>query len=215
MDAKSESVTNGRLLQPRYAIICPMASTKHHQRKLRTAGSPNRTKGRLLEAIVASMHDVPGAQIRQNVKLPVVGSDMSRRSEIDVLIDGAVAGYPIRIAIECKNEKAVVDTPKVNTFLAKLDDVGIPRQHGVLISIKGFTRGALERARKEGLRTLVLTGLTEERLAEVLHQAMQAVIHLWPVLEVWHVQNDVDRIDGTEDLGVFYNDSWRTDRLGR
>src|SRR4051812_46168845 len=115
-----------------------MASTKRHQRALRTAGNTNRTKGRLLEAIVATMHDMPGVQIQQNVRLPAFGSSSNRRSEIDVLMNCAVAGYPVRIALECKNVKSIVDTPKINTFLAKLDDVGIPRQHGVFISIKGF-----------------------------------------------------------------------------
>jgi len=150
------------------------------------------------------MHRVPGVVVAQNVRLPVIG-DATRTSEIDVVLNATVAGYPVQIAFECKNERQVVGTPKINLFLGKLEDVGIPPQQAVFVSIKGFTRGAVARARKAGMRTLVLTGLTEDRLASVIEEAFQAVIHLWLVVtQVWIV-NSVSQIDGPEQLGVFYD----------
>ena len=60
------------------------------------AHAETQIKGRLVETIVAAMHQRPGVAVRQNVRLPVIG-DAKRTSEVDVLIDGAVPG--IRCAL--------------------------------------------------------------------------------------------------------------------
>jgi len=135
------------------------------------------------------MHHVKGVAVRQNVRLPsLLGG---RLREFDVLIEGLVAGYPIRLAIECKNEREVTGAPKIDAFVGKLAHVGIPSQQGIFVSTKGFTKGALDRARQAGVRTLVLTGLTDDRLSAVVHEAFQSVIFLLPVVCMWRVVNDI------------------------
>lgn len=56
---------------------------------------------------MAVMHGSPGLLVERNVLLPAVGNP-GRKRETDVLLTSAVAGYRVRFAIECKNEKGVV-----------------------------------------------------------------------------------------------------------
>ncbi len=119
---------------------------------------PSATKGKLVEEIVQKMHDSPNVKVERRVFLDSVGG--SGKREIDILLTSSVAGYPVRLAIECKNEKTPIGSPKIDAFVGKLQDVGIPSQLGIYVSASGYTGGAIERARKAGIKTLVLTGLT-------------------------------------------------------
>jgi hypothetical protein len=177
-----------------------MPPVRRKQKPIRAEGSASRVKGRLVEALVSAMHALPGATVRQNVRLPAIGG--VRKREIDVLIDGTVASYPIRIAIECKNERTVTGSPQIDAFIGKLQDIGIPTQHGIFVSVKGFTKGALARARQVGVRTLILTGLTEDRLAETVYGAFGSVVFLWPVAIAGGVDTAADT-PSTHELMVF------------
>ncbi|HSB10250.1 MAG TPA: restriction endonuclease, partial [Blastocatellia bacterium] len=117
--------------------------------------SSNIKKGKIVERITAAFHDNPDVTIRLNAFLPVVGGGRRRR-EIDVLVVGQLAGYTMRIAFECKNERSAVGVQKLDEFIGKLKDVGIPPQNGVYVSASGYTAGAIERAQKEGVRALKL-----------------------------------------------------------
>src|SRR4051812_25494191 len=97
-------------------------------------------KGDILEDLVAMMHEVPGVVVEKRKKLPVLLSKTGRRREIDVLITSNVVGYPVRFGIGCKNEAKLLDTAAVDSFVRILKEVGIPVQHGILVSAKGYTR---------------------------------------------------------------------------
>jgi restriction endonuclease len=142
-------------------------------------------KGRLVEQIVAWMHDHPDVQVERNVRLLARGK-AKRRREIDVLVSRAIAGYPVRIAIECKNEDAAIGSPKIDAFVGKLLDVGIPPQHGIFVSASGYTTGAIARAEEAGIRPLVLSGLNKEELSNEVSKAFQSIIYL--LLQVLNYQ---------------------------
>ena len=74
---------------------------RKRKKKAAPAGS-TRAKGDILEQIVAEMHKTPGVTVERNVFLPVQ-DESDRTREIDVLLTSKVAGYPICVAIECKN----------------------------------------------------------------------------------------------------------------
>ncbi len=142
-----------------------------------------KAKGDVVEQLVAWLHDWPGVAVRRNVRLPTA-NDPNKAREIDVLLETTVAGYPIRIAIECKNEKGLIGAPKIDAFVGKLDDVGLPSQCGVFVSASGFTGGALRRARKSSIRALVLKGLSPDGLkAKLAITARQAIVFLCLVVE--------------------------------
>jgi len=175
------------------------------QRQIDVPGNPSRVKGKLVEAVVAAMHDASGVQVRTNVRLrPVVGG---RNREIDVLIDGSMAGYPFRLAIECKNERHHASAPEIDAFVGKLMYLGIPTQQGIFVSVTGFTKGAADRARAAGMRTLVLVGLTKDRLRAVLFEAAQSIVHLLPVVTEWTVVSDIAKFETPWHIGCFFDES--------
>jgi hypothetical protein len=79
-------------------------------------------KGRLVEEIIAQLHELPDLEIARNVQLPSLRSERSR--EIDLLLSGTVAGYPVRLAFECKNYAIRVGVQRIDEFIGKLLDVG-------------------------------------------------------------------------------------------
>lgn len=58
-------------------------------------------KGRLVEEIVEKMHADSNVKVERRAFLDPVGG--SRKREIDVVLTSNVGGYPVRLAIECKN----------------------------------------------------------------------------------------------------------------
>ena len=84
----------------------------------------------------------PDAHIRHNVSLPGRYSHVER--QIDVLIEGSVAGFQFRIAVDAKHRGRPIDVKDVEAFIGLCDDIGA--QKGVLISLNGFTPAATRRA---------------------------------------------------------------------
>lgn len=174
---------------------------KENQRKLEMAKSNSKEKGRLLESVVAALHRHPGVDVQQNVRLQVLNG--SRKREIDVLMTTTIAGYPVRLAIECKNHRNRIGAPEIDAYLGKLQDIGIPSQLGIYVTVKGYTKGALERARKAGLRVLTLQGLSEDGLSARVADAIQSVVYLLPVISKMTVKNNAKTATPTESLSFF------------
>lgn len=165
--------------------------------------SSNKQKGNLVEKIAAMLHESAEVRVERNVFLPPLNGDPERKREIDVLLTSHVAGYPVRIAIECKNEGSAIGVEFIDAFVGKLDDVGIPHQHGIFIAATGYTSGALDRAKAKGIRTLILTGLTEDRLNEVISQAYQYMIYLLPVVKCLRITNSCP--ESSFEMLAFFN----------
>jgi len=161
-------------------------------------------KGKIVEQIVASMHDLSGVKVENNVFLPTLGNSRRKR-EIDVLLTSNIAGYPVKIAIECKNERNVIGAPKIDAFVGKLIDIGIPLQHGIYISASGYTSGAIDRAKKAGIRTLELTGIGEN-LTDSVVEAIQSIVYL--LLEIVNIQirNNVANTPNSQQMLIFYDE---------
>lgn len=140
--------------------------------------SEEKQKGDLLEDVVALLHQQEGVKVDKRIKIPAGGTSSKRKREIDVLLTSYVAGYPVKIAIECKNEKEKIGSPKIDAFVGKLKDVGIPAQLGIYVSPTGYTKGALERAKADGIRPLIIQGLTSDRLSMEIHKARQSMVYL-------------------------------------
>ncbi|VIO68828.1 hypothetical protein CI1B_23780 [Bradyrhizobium ivorense] len=138
----------------------------------------NKIKGRLLEDLVAMLHAAPGVTVETRRKLPVIRGNRKRKREVDVLITADVAGYPVHIAIGCKNESKPLDTDAVDNFAGILEDTGIPLQQGILVSAKGYTADARDAAAARRIRTLVFEGLNVDRLSQEINAALKAVVYL-------------------------------------
>ena len=166
-------------------------------------------KGKLVEAIVAMLHDIPGVKVERNVFLPPVHGDQTRKREIDVLLTATVADYPVRIAFSCKNESKKIEPGKIDEFIGELDDVGIPPQHGIFVCVNGYTRGALDRAKAKGIRTLVLKGLKKNRLASEVAKAFQFNVFLMPEVIRMTVTNNAETADYEGQFLIFVDDKGR------
>ncbi|MBK8807851.1 MAG: restriction endonuclease [Bacteroidales bacterium] len=64
--------------------------------------------------------------------------------QIDILIEGEIAGYQIKIAVDCKNFSKKVDVKDVESFCSMVEDV--EAHQGVLITQKGYSKAAINRA---------------------------------------------------------------------
>jgi hypothetical protein len=181
-----------------------MASKKTKKRRPESA---TRLKGRLAERIAAWLHEEPGVKVETNVRLPSLRQN--RRREIDVLLTLEAAGYPIRMAIECKN-RGVVGAPELDAYIGKLQDVGIPPQLGIFISVGGFSTGAVDRARDAGVRTLLLEGLTPDGLGAALIAAVESTVYLIASMGQVIIENDLrEPPTPWQHLNVFWDDQGR------
>lgn len=163
-----------------------MARTR---KKRQAPEGSTRAKGDILEEIVAKMYKTQGVEVERNVFLPVKNNE-KRTREIDVLITSQAAGIPIRIAIECKNEETKTGVEKIDAFIGKLKDVNIPAQLGIYVSKTGYTSGAVARANKEGIKTLIFEDL-EQDLSSTVVQAFQSVVYLLPTITYVQVVNNI------------------------
>ncbi|MFC8797075.1 restriction endonuclease [Promicromonospora sp. NPDC057138] len=103
---------------------------------------------RLFEQGVAELIQDLGSGARVEHDARLLG-DLSRtQRQIDVLVTGTLAEYPVAIAIECKHLKESVMIDVVEAFIGKLQDINVGT--GVIFSTSGFTRPAAQRA--EGSR---------------------------------------------------------------
>lgn len=126
-------------------------STKNSKSKTM---SDSTTKGKLVEFIVASLHQAQEVEIERNVKIPPKHGSQKRRREIDVLINTRVVGYPFKIAIECKNYKKIIGVGLIDEFRGKLEDAGLSPQQGIFVTSRRYTKDAIDRAQVLGIRLL-------------------------------------------------------------
>ncbi|XDD41658.1 restriction endonuclease [Leptospira sp. WS60.C2] len=88
----------------------------------------------------------PNSQIEQNIF--IIGQLSKTKRQIDLLLEEIVAGYKIRIVIECKDWNKPLDVADVEQFVQKLNDVRISK--GVIIAKSGYTKAAKEYIKNTG-----------------------------------------------------------------
>lgn len=74
--------------------------------------------------------------------------------QFDVEIRGKYAGQDILGVIECKDLSKKVGTPEVDAFVTKSQDINA--NFKIIVSRKGFTKPAIEKAKHYGIQTLSL-----------------------------------------------------------
>lgn len=181
-----------------------MSKRKRTRRKYSAPKGSTRAKGDVVEEIAASMHRMPGVTVERNVFLPAKDGS-NREREIDVLLSSQVSGYPVRVAIECKNQKKPIEVEDISAFIGKLMDVGIPPQHGIYISASQYRSGAVPHAKSTGIRAFLLKDLTIDSLSESIRQAFQSLIYLLLTIAKIQVENNVAETERSWQMLVFHN----------
>jgi hypothetical protein len=178
--------------------------TKQGRRSLREAppGS-TRQKGDIVEEVVAKLHKSPGITVERGVYLPTIDRS-GRRREIDILLIASVSGYPIQIAIECKNETKPVGVEEIDEFIGKLNDVGIPLSLGVFVSRSGYKKGVAARANQAGIKPLVLIEISG--LEHAVRKALQSLIYLLLSVESISITNNIPDVKTNSGDMLFFRD---------
>jgi len=151
------------------------------KRKISSKAKKTSTKSwRLIERVAAIAHRAPGVTVQRNVRLPSIRrkGKRKRRREIDVLLTGQVAGYPISFPIECKDYKRPVDVEKIDSFIGKLEDVGLPTQTSIFVSSSGYSEGAIDRAEEVGMKTLTVEPGGANDAPIQIQAALQSVVFM-------------------------------------
>lgn len=84
----------------------------------------------------------PDAKISHNVSRTGIISKTKR--QIDILVEGEIAGFDISIIIDCKYFSRKVDVKHVESFISFLKDLKASK--GILITNKGYSKAAFNRA---------------------------------------------------------------------
>src|SRR5262245_35836829 len=151
------------------------------------------TKSRVVEDIVALIHEGEGVTVVQNVLLPTL-SDPTQTREIDILVTGNVSGYSIRLPIECKNYSNRISAGQIDEFKGRVEDVGLSPRNAIYVCVSGYSRDAGRRARDYGIKLFTLEGLTEDRLSSEVYQAFMSNVFFFLQVE------RVKMITGDDDI---------------
>lgn len=112
-------------------------------------------KGRDLELLIAAIEKMLGLDGKIKVKSPaMVKCKQGRIREHDVGLFVSNSHYDTFIAIECRDRKAKVDVTHVEAFAKKCENTCA--NHGVMVSRRGFTEGAIAEAKASNIRCLLL-----------------------------------------------------------
>jgi hypothetical protein len=105
----------------------------------------------------------PGSTVTPNVRMTGL---TGRAREVDVLVEHRLGDFDLKIAFDCKCYSRKVDVKHVESFLGMLDDIRVSK--GVLLTTRGFTKTALERAHRNP-RDVDLQILSPDRLSAYQH----------------------------------------------
>jgi len=94
------------------------------------------------EILALLKEEYPDADIKPNQKRPGRYSKVER--QIDVLVEGRIAGNPFAIVVDGKHYKRKVDVKGVEEFIGMVHDIGAHK--GLIVTQEGYSEGALQRA---------------------------------------------------------------------
>jgi len=98
----------------------------------------------------------PETSIKHDIRREGLMSKTKR--QIDILIEGKIAGFDLKVIVDCKYFNKKVDVKAVESFLSFLQDLKASK--GILITNNGYTDAAYNRATYDSqdieLRIMVL-----------------------------------------------------------
>ncbi len=93
----------------------------------------------------------PNAEVSHNERLT---DRLGQKRQFDVVVRGKFAGQDILGVIECKDLSKKVGTPEIDAFVTKSQDINANLK--IVVSRKGFSKPAIEKAKHYGIQTLSL-----------------------------------------------------------
>jgi hypothetical protein len=115
---------------------------------------------------LANRHPAAGSTVTESKLLVDSGGD---EREVDVCIESNVGGIPLTICIECREGGRPATVEWVERMKGKHDD--LPTDVLILYSSSGFTKGAIEKAKKFRKRIVALETLDEDSAERLFNGA--------------------------------------------
>jgi Restriction endonuclease len=119
-----------------------------------------------------------GATVYESVEMMEITSTELR--EVDVVAFGEVAGHQSTVFVECRDWKRAQDTQWVEQARTRFDDLGANVR--ILVSSSGFTKPALAKAARYGIKTITTREVTPEFVGKVVNSADSAKYWHWVTL---------------------------------
>lgn len=119
-----------------------------------------------------------GATVYESVEVMEIASQ--ERREVDVVAFGNVAGHQSTVFIECRDWKRPQDVQWVEQARTRFDDLGANVK--ILVSSSGFTKTALAKAARYGIKTITTGEVTPEFVGKVVNSADSAQYWHWITL---------------------------------
>lgn len=116
----------------------------------------------------------PGASITHSER---IADRIGQLRQFDIVIRGVIGGHVLLGVIECKDLNRKVGTPELDAFITKAQDINA--NFKIVISRKGFTKTALDKARHYGVQTFSLLPSEAENLGFIVGQTWFADIYSW------------------------------------
>lgn len=113
-------------------------------------------QGKSLEKLITHLERTLADSEMVQVEAPKRLRDKStgRLREHDVVLTLRSAHHSVLVAIECRDRSRPVGVPQLEAFAKKCEETGVGK--GVVVSPRGFTKTATEKARSLGIRCLSL-----------------------------------------------------------
>lgn len=119
-----------------------------------------------------------GAAVQESVEVLEIAS--GQRREVDVVALGEVAGHQTTVFIECRDWQRKQDVQWVEQARTKFDDLGANVK--VLVSSSGFSKSALEKAARYGIKTITPGEITDEFVGRLVNSVSEIQYHHWVTL---------------------------------
>lgn len=116
----------------------------------------------------------PNATVTHNRRLI---DRLGHSRQFDVVVEGSFAGQQLLGVIECKDLNKRVGSPEVDAFVTKSNDINA--NFKIIVSRRGFTTPAIEKAKHYGIQTLSLLPHDEVNLGFKVGNYWYADIYHW------------------------------------
>lgn len=112
-------------------------------------------KWKKFEKVVAGIHKLKAEGARVKYDDHIMGRRTGRKRQIDVSLRFDHGYYQYLVVIECKDLKSKVRIDAVESLCTKLEDIGAHK--GVMVSTRGFQKGAIGAAKAHNVDLFTLT----------------------------------------------------------
>ena len=117
-----------------------------------------------LIALVEKLAASPTARVIESSELEEHPESSLR--EVDVLIEDSINGYPVTLAIECRDHDRAQDKTWIDQLYGKYRDLKVDTI--VAVSSSGFTKGAFDKAAQVNIRAMTVHEALDEDWEEIL-----------------------------------------------